>query len=86
MSARRISVWAPAAKAVDLVAGVWSCPMEASGGGWFANLGEEAILVPEAAGASLLLSSDEAVCLDATRALDTDSVAIWSDTKRSIPG
>jgi maltooligosyltrehalose trehalohydrolase len=50
------------------------------------NLGEEAILVPEAAGAALLLSSDAAVCVDATPALNADSVAIWSDTKRSIPG
>jgi maltooligosyltrehalose trehalohydrolase len=50
------------------------------------NLGEEAILVPEAAGASLLLSSDEAVRMEATPSLKADSVAIWSDTKHSIPG
>ncbi|MGA8635385.1 MAG: malto-oligosyltrehalose trehalohydrolase [Candidatus Dormiibacterota bacterium] len=36
MTARRVSVWAPLAKAVDLVAGDSTCPMEESGGGWFA--------------------------------------------------
>ncbi len=36
MTARRISVWAPGAKAVGLVAGDATCPMEETGGGWFA--------------------------------------------------
>ena len=36
MTARRISVWAPAATAVGVVADDDSCPMEESGGGWFA--------------------------------------------------
>jgi maltooligosyltrehalose trehalohydrolase len=36
VTARRISVWAPAAAAVGLVAGDDTCPMEESGGGWFA--------------------------------------------------
>ena len=36
MTARRISVWAPVAKAVGLVAGDATCPMEETGGGWFA--------------------------------------------------
>ena len=37
MTARRISVWAPAATAVGLVADDDMCPMEESGGGWFAT-------------------------------------------------
>ncbi len=36
MTARRISVWAPVAKASGLVAGDATCPMEETGGGWFA--------------------------------------------------
>jgi maltooligosyltrehalose trehalohydrolase len=36
VTARRISVWAPGAKAVGLVAGDATCPMEETGGGWFA--------------------------------------------------
>jgi maltooligosyltrehalose trehalohydrolase len=50
------------------------------------NLGEEAVPLPEATGAALLLSSDDAVGLAATPMLNADSVAIWSGADRSIPG
>ncbi len=36
MTARRVSVWAPVANAVDVVIGDSTCPMEELGGGWFA--------------------------------------------------
>ena len=37
MTARRISVWAPAATSVQLVADDGTCSMEESGGGWFVS-------------------------------------------------
>jgi maltooligosyltrehalose trehalohydrolase len=48
------------------------------------NLGLETIRVPEATGATLLLSSGDAVCSDGTPALAADSVAIWSGAERSV--
>jgi hypothetical protein len=42
------------------------------------NLGEASVLVPEASEKSLVLASDDAVCVDATPSLNADSVAIWS--------
>ena len=42
------------------------------------NLGDAPVPVPEASGRKLLLSSDDAVCTDATPSLDADEVAIWS--------
>lgn len=50
MTARRVSVWAPVAKAVDLVAGDATCPMEESGGGWFAALNADSVAVWGGAG------------------------------------
>ncbi len=44
------------------------------------NLGEDIVRVPEAMGATLLLSSDNGVCMDVTPTLSGDSVAVWSDT------
>ena len=40
MTTRRISVWAPAAQRVDLIAGDRAQTMEESGGGWFVCNGE----------------------------------------------
>jgi hypothetical protein len=42
------------------------------------NLGVETVPLREAAGATLLLASDDTVCSDATPTLGVDSVAIWS--------
>ncbi|HEY6781899.1 MAG TPA: DUF3459 domain-containing protein, partial [Candidatus Dormibacteraeota bacterium] len=50
------------------------------------NLGVETVPVPEAAGATLLLASDDTVCSDATPALGVDSVAIWSLASTHVPG
>jgi maltooligosyltrehalose trehalohydrolase len=43
------------------------------------NLGEETARVPESMGATLLLSSDDAVSADDTPTLKADSVAVWGD-------
>ncbi|MGA8360556.1 MAG: malto-oligosyltrehalose trehalohydrolase [Candidatus Dormiibacterota bacterium] len=42
------------------------------------NLGVDAELVPEAAGATLLLASDQTVCSQASPSLNADAVAVWS--------
>jgi maltooligosyltrehalose trehalohydrolase len=46
------------------------------------NLGDGPVLVPEASGMSLLLSSGDAVGSDATPSLKADEVAIWSGAQR----
>ncbi len=50
------------------------------------NLGVETVPVPEVAGATLLLASDDTVCAEATPALNADSVAIWSLASTQDPG
>jgi len=48
------------------------------------NLGTVPVHVPEAAGATLLLVSDEAVCPDSTPTLAPDSVAIWGEPGKPL--
>ena len=43
------------------------------------NLGEETVRVPEAMGATLLLSSDHGASTEDTPTLNADSVAVWGD-------
>jgi maltooligosyltrehalose trehalohydrolase len=43
------------------------------------NLGDDTVRVPEAMGATLLLSSETGVRMDVTPTLNADSVAVWGD-------
>jgi maltooligosyltrehalose trehalohydrolase len=49
------------------------------------NLGDSAVRVPEAAGGTLLLSSEGGVSQDAIPALAADDVAIWNDSRHFAP-